>query len=79
MISREDVEKVLDEIRPSLQSHGGDVQLVDVTEDDVVQVALQGACRGCPMAALTLRQGVEAQLMKALPEIKGVESVEPAL
>jgi len=72
---REKVEQVLTEIRPSLQIHGGDVELIEVTEDGIVKVKLQGACNGCPMAALTLRNGIEKTLKKEVPEIKRVEAV----
>jgi Fe-S cluster biogenesis protein NfuA len=72
---REKVERALGEIRPSLQVHGGDVQLIEVTEDGTVKVKLKGACRGCPMATLTLRNGIEEILKKEIPEIKKVEAV----
>jgi Fe-S cluster biogenesis protein NfuA len=71
---KERVEKSLDAIRPALQLDGGDVELVDV-EDGVVKVKLQGACHGCPMAAMTLQMGIERTLKRDVPEIKGVESV----
>ncbi|MFO8008880.1 MAG: NifU family protein [Candidatus Brocadiia bacterium] len=75
MVDQEKVTEVLDGLRPSLQAHGGDVQLVEVTEDGTVKVQLQGACKGCPMATMTIRQGVEARLKEAIPEVKGVEAV----
>ncbi|PKQ16126.1 MAG: hypothetical protein CVT67_05875 [Actinobacteria bacterium HGW-Actinobacteria-7] len=75
MISKESVQEALDLIRPALQADGGDVQLVDVTEEGVVQVALQGACRGCPMSQLTLANGVERVLKEQLPEVVRVEAV----
>jgi Fe-S cluster biogenesis protein NfuA len=71
---RERVEKSLEGIRPALQLDGGDVQLVDI-EDGVVKVQLQGACHGCPMAAMTLQMGIERMLKKDVPEITGVEAV----
>lgn len=74
-IMKERVEAVLNEIRPMLQSDGGDVALVDVT-DGVVKVQLQGACAGCPMSQMTLRNGIEKVLKKKIPEIQSVESVE---
>ena len=55
-----------------LQADGGDVELVDVI-DGIVKVRLQGACKGCPMSQMTLRNGIERMLMKEIPEIKGVE------
>ena len=72
---REKVERVLTEIRPSLQAHGGDVELIEVTEEGIVKVKLTGACNGCPMATLTLRNGIEDILKKEIPEIKSVEAV----
>ena len=72
---REKVERVLTEIRPSLQAHGGDVKLIEVTEDGIVKVKLTGACMGCPMATLTLRNGIEETLKKQVPEVKKVEAV----
>lgn len=75
MISKEQVQDALDLIRPALQADGGDVELVDVTEDGVVKVALQGACRGCPMSQLTLANGVERVLKEQVPEVARVEAV----
>jgi Fe-S cluster biogenesis protein NfuA len=72
---REKVEKVLDKIRPSLQADGGNVELVEVTEDGIVKVKLTGACYGCPMATMTLKNGIEQVLKKEVPEIKEVEAV----
>jgi len=69
------VEEVLGMIRPNLQSDGGDVELVDVTEEGIVRVRLQGACHGCPMAAMTLQMGIERILRNEIPEVKGVENV----
>jgi len=71
------VGSVIDEIRPALQSHGGDIELVAVDEDTgVVSVRLQGACQGCPGAAMTLRIGVERQLRQRVPGITEVRAVE---
>jgi len=72
---REKVENALNEVRPSLQADGGDVELVDVTDDGVVKVKLQGACAGCPMSQMTLSQGIERHLKNILPEVKRVEAV----
>jgi Fe-S cluster biogenesis protein NfuA len=69
------VQEALDLIRPALQADGGDVELVDVTDDGVVKVALQGACRGCPMSQLTLANGVERVLKEQIPEVQRVEAV----
>lgn len=75
MVERSDVLAVLELIRPSLQADGGDVRLVDVTEDGVVSVELQGACDGCPMASMTLANGIERILKDRVP---GVTKVVPA-
>lgn len=71
---RDKVESALAQIRPALQADGGDVQLVDV-KDGVVKVKLTGACGGCPMAAMTLKQGVTRILKERVPEIKEVVAV----
>ena len=71
---RTDVEMVLEKIRPALQADGGDVELVDV-EGGVVKVRLTGACGGCPMASITLKNGIEALLKKEIPSVDRVESV----
>ena len=75
MINKEDVQAVLDLIRPSLQADGGDVKLIDVLEECVVIVELQGACKGCPMSQLTLANGVERILKERVP---GVTQVVPS-
>lgn len=72
---RERVEEALNKVRPSLQADGGDVQLVDVGEDGVVKVRLQGACAGCPMSQMTLKMGIEKILKQNVPEVNRVESV----
>jgi len=71
---KERVEAVLEEIRPALQADGGDVELVGVTEG-VVKVRLKGACSGCPMSTITLKQGIERLLKERLPEVKEVIAV----
>jgi len=71
---REKVEAALAQIRPILQADGGDVELVDVNEG-VVRLKLKGACGGCPMAAMTLRQGIERILKEKVPEVKEVVAV----
>jgi Fe-S cluster biogenesis protein NfuA len=71
---KEQVQSALNEIRPSLQADGGDVELVDV-EDGIVKVRLTGACGGCPMSQMTLKQGIEAYVKKKIPQIVSVESV----
>ena len=72
---KEQVEKVLAEIRPMLQADGGDVELIEVTEDGTVKVALRGACHGCPGAAATLKMGIERTLKEKIPSVKEVVSV----
>ena len=74
-MDKERVQTVLNQIRPALQADGGDVELVDITDDGVVKVALQGACRGCPMSQLTLANGVERVLKEQFPEGARVEPV----
>jgi len=69
------IEVVDKEIRPSLQADGGDIEIVEVTEEGVVKVRLTGACHGCPMSQMTLKMGVEHTLKKLIPEIKEVVSV----
>jgi Fe-S cluster biogenesis protein NfuA len=72
---KEKVEKVLDEIRPGLEADGGNVELVDVTEDGTVKVRLTGACAGCPMSTMTLKMAIEKRLKEQIPEVKTVEQV----
>lgn len=69
------VEQALAKIRPFLQRDGGDIRLIDVTEDGIVKVHLTGACQGCPMSQMTLKQGVERVLMKEVPGIKEVQAI----
>ncbi len=72
---KEQVEKALNDIRPQLQADGGDVELVEVEEGGIVKVRLQGACAGCPMSQMTLKQGIEAYLKKTVPGVKRVDNV----
>ncbi len=72
---KEEVQKAIDKVRPSLQADGGDVELVDVTADGVVKVKLTGACHGCPMAQMTLKMGIEKIIKQQVPSIKEVISV----
>ncbi|MFZ4548764.1 MAG: NifU family protein [Bacteroidales bacterium] len=69
------VRGVIEQIRPYLQADGGDISFVEITEDNVVNVELQGACGSCPFSRMTLKNGVEEAMRKALPEIKSVEAV----
>jgi len=71
---KEKVQEVLDQLRPKLQADGGDVELVDV-KDGIVQVRLQGACKGCPMSQLTLKMGIERLLKEQIPEVTEVQAV----
>jgi Fe-S cluster biogenesis protein NfuA len=73
-IMKEKIKKALADIRPALQADGGDVELVDV-ENGVVKVRLTGACSGCPMSQMTLKQGIETYIKKEVPEILSVEAV----
>ena len=70
----EDIKKALDEIRPALQADGGDVEYVGM-DGDVVKVRLKGACGGCPMATLTLKNGIEVMIKKKVPGVSSVEAV----
>lgn len=72
---KEKVLKVLEKIRPHLQADGGDVELVEVTDDGVVKLKLKGACGSCPMATITMQQGIVRVLKQEIPEIKEVQSV----
>ncbi len=72
---KEKVEAALAKVRPHLQRDGGDVELVEVTEDGIVKVRLQGACAGCPMSQMTLQMGIEQALKAEIPEVKTVEAV----
>ena len=69
---QERVQAAIDEIRPALQGHGGDIELISVEEDNTVKVKLQGACSGCPGAAMTMKNGVERVLKEQVPEVKEV-------
>jgi Fe-S cluster biogenesis protein NfuA len=70
------VSETIEQIRPQLQGHGGDIALVGVEPDKTVKVRLQGACSGCPGAMQTLKLGVERILREKVPEVKQVEAVD---
>ena len=72
---KEKVQAALDQVRPNLQRDGGDVELVDVTEDGIVKVKLTGRCHSCPMSQMTLTRGVEAAIKRFVPELIRVEAV----
>lgn len=74
-VSFEQVEKALDKTRTVLKSDGGNVELVDVSPDGIVQVRLKGACNGCPMATMTLKSLIEGVIKKEVPEVKEVKAV----
>ena len=72
---KERIQAAIEKIRPMLKADGGDVELVGVTDDGIVQVRLQGACSGCPMSQMTLKNGIERVIKQEVPEVKSVESV----
>lgn len=72
---REEIEEALDEIRPQLKADGGDVELIDVTNEGVVKVNLTGACAGCPMSTLTIKNGIERVLKEKVAGVTEVISV----
>jgi Fe-S cluster biogenesis protein NfuA len=76
MINSETVNNVLEKVRPYLQIDGGDVELVKIREDNIVEVRLLGSCNNCPMSQMTLRAGIERALMSEIPELKRIESVD---
>ncbi len=69
------VKNVLEQIRPYLQADGGDIHFVELTDDNIVNVELQGACGSCPFSRMTLKNGVEEAVKRAIPEIKSVEAL----
>lgn len=69
------VQNVIEQLRPYLQADGGDIQFIELTEDLTVKVELQGACGTCPYSLMTLKNGVEQAVIKAIPEIKAVEQI----
>ena len=68
--------EVIDTIRPMLQNDGGDIEFVSLEEDNTVKVRLQGACKGCPGAQMTLKMGVERLLKERIPEVKEVVAID---
>ena len=72
---KEQVQEVLELIRPALQADGGDVELVDVTDDGIVSVRLTGACGSCPMSTMTLKMGIERTLKERIPSVQEVVQV----
>ena len=72
---KDEVEKIINEIRPHLVADGGDIELIDVDKEGTVKVKLKGACAGCPMSQMTLQLGVERYLKSKVPQVKKVISV----
>jgi len=73
---KNEILNALDSMRPFLQADNGDIELVEVTEDGIVKVRLQGECEKCPLSIMTLRAGIERSLMKQVPGIRRIESVK---
>jgi len=73
---RKEVEDALDKVRPSLEADGGGVEFVGITDDKVVEVRLQGACKGCPMSQMTLAMGIGRVLRQEVPEVTDVRAVD---
>ena len=69
------VENVIEQIRPYLQQDGGDIEFIEFTDENVVNVKLLGACGSCPYSTMTLKNGVETAMKKAIPEVKSVEAI----
>lgn len=69
------IEATLDSIRPALQADGGDLELVEISDDGIIKLRLTGACGGCPMSMITLKQGIERYVKEHHPEVKSVEAV----
>lgn len=76
MLTTENIEKTLQRIRPYLQQDGGDVELVRITPENIIEVRLTGSCLGCPMSLMTLRAGIERALMIEHNEVRRVEQVK---
>lgn len=70
------VARVIERIRPAVQADGGDLELVDVSDDGIVKIRFHGACVGCPSSAMTLRLGIERNVLEHVPEITRVEAVD---
>ncbi len=69
------VKAVIDQIKPYLEADGGSISFIELTDDNIVNVELHGACRSCPMSMMTLKNGVEQAMLKAVPEVKSVEAI----
>jgi Fe-S cluster biogenesis protein NfuA len=75
MMDKTKIEELLNVVRPALQADGGDVELVEISDDGVIKVRLTGACGGCPMSQITLKEGIERYMKEAYSDIKAVEAV----
>ena len=75
MTLKEKVAAALEDVRPALEAHGGNVTLVDVSDDGIVEVQLEGACKGCPMSQMTLTMGIERHVKEQVPEVVEVRNV----
>lgn len=73
------IQEALDTIRPYLVADGGDVELIEITDDLIVRVELKGACQSCSMSKMTMKAGIEETIKRAVPEVKSVEAVSSAL
>jgi Fe-S cluster biogenesis protein NfuA len=69
------VDRVLEEIRPYIHSHGGEVNVIEITDEGIARLQMVGSCNGCPMSMLTMRLGIERLLADKLPQLKGAEAV----
>ena len=69
------IESALEQVRPFLKADGGDVSLVEVTNDNIVRIQLHGACKGCSISHITMKAGIEEAIKSAVPEIKTVEAI----
>lgn len=76
LLIKENVESLLEKVRPFLQMDGGDVEFCEILENGIVKVRLLGSCSGCPLSMMTLRAGIERALMKEIPEVKRIEAVQ---
>jgi Fe-S cluster biogenesis protein NfuA len=73
------IEAALEQIRPYLQADGGDVSLIEITDDKIVKLELHGACKSCSMSMMTMKAGIEESIKRVAPEIKGVEAINLAI
>jgi Fe-S cluster biogenesis protein NfuA len=70
------ISRVIELMRPAVQSDGGDIEFVDLTDENVVRIRLHGACVGCPSSSITLQYGIERNLRHHVPEVKGVTAID---